>query len=182
VNSEATPAVEAQPTGEWATGTRRGTLAALLAGSAIGLAALGTAPSVQAAKGKKGKKGKKNKGSKDNNGKKSEQTVGNTLPSVRYVYKTTTFTEDGIGTASATCPSGYLPIGAGIWSSISEPVILASLPQLESNSWEFELDGVQPQHQATITAICLAASDDTTVEDTEHRSAHRKRGKRGRRK
>lgn len=139
------------------------------------------APQADAAKGKKGKKGKKkNKSGKDNNGNSGRQTVGSTLPSVRYVYKTTTFENGGVVTASATCPDGYLPIGAGIWSSIFDPVILTSLPQLESNSWEFELDGAQPKHQATVTAICLAASDDTTVEDTEHRSTHRKRGKRGR--
>lgn len=171
---EATSTGETQPTGEPASGTRRGTLAALLAGSALGLAALGNTQPVHAAKGKKGKK------HKGNNGKMSKQTVGNPLPSVRYVYETTTFTNSGIGTASATCPSGYLPIGAGISSSISEPVILSSLPQLESNSWEFELDGVQDRHQATVTAICLAASDDTTVEDTEHRTTHRQKGKRGR--
>ncbi len=180
MNSEASTTLETLQTGARATGTRRGTLAALLAGSALGLATLGTTPSVQAAKGKKGKKSKKHKDNTSNKDNTSGAGVGNTLPSVRYVYKTTTFTDDGIGTASATCPSGYLPIGAGIWSSISNPVILSSLPQLESNSWEFELEGVQPQHQATVTAICLAASDDTTVDDTEHRSTHRKKGKRGR--
>jgi hypothetical protein len=176
VNTEATSTVEPQPTGEKATGTRRGTLAAFLAGSALGLAAMSGAPQAEAAKGKKGKKGKKNKGGKDG------ETEGNGLPSVRYVYKSTTFTDSGVGTASATCPSGYLPIGAGIWSSITEPVILSSLPLLNSNSWEFELDGVQPQREATVIAICLAASDDTTVEDTEHRTTHRKRGERGRKK
>lgn len=159
-----------------ATGNRRGTLAALLAGSALGLAAMGGPSPVQAAKGKKGKKGKRDKGS--NGG----PSVGSSLPSVRFVYKTTTFDSSGVVTASATCPKGYLPIGAGLSSSITEPVILSSLPQLESNSWEFELDGAQAQHQATVTAVCLAASDDTTVEDTEHRSTRRKKGKRGRKK
>jgi len=158
---------------EHVTGHRRGALAALLAGSALGLAAMGQAPSVAAAKGKKNKK---NKGSKGGS------TVGSSLPSVRFVYKTTTFNDSGVVTASATCPSGYLPVSAGIWSSIVEPVILSSIPQLESNSWEFELNGAEPQQQATVTAVCLAASDDTTVEDTEHRSARRKKDKRGRRK
>ena len=160
---------------EQVTGNRRGALAALLAGSALGIAALGTAPSVASAKGKKGNKGKKSKGGGGSN-------AGSTLPSVRYAYKTTTFDSSGVVTASATCPNGYLPIGGGIWSSITNPVILSSLPELESNSWQFELDGAQPQHQATITAICLAASDDTTVEDTEHRSARRKKSQRGRKK
>lgn len=162
-----------------ASGTRRGTLAALLAGSALGLAALSGASQAEAAKGKKGKKGKNKKGTK---GSKGSSNVGGTLPSVRYVYQTTTFDNGGVGKASATCPDGYLPIGAGIWSSIPEPVILTSIPQLESNSWEFELDGVEPHLQATVTAICLAATDDTTVDDTEHRSTHHKRGKRGRKK
>ena len=157
---------------EPSTSNRRGTLAALFAGSALGLAALGGPSPVKAAKGKKRKKNKGSKGGSQ---------LGSSLPSVRYVYKTTTFANSGVVTASATCPSGYLPIGAGIWSSIPEPVILSSSPQLESNSWEFELDGAEPQQQATVTAICLAASDDTTVEDTEHRSARRKKGKRGRR-
>jgi hypothetical protein len=49
------------------------------------------------------------------------------------------------------------------------------LPQLESCSWEFELDGAQPKHQATVSAICLAASDDTTLDDSEHRSTRRKK-------
>jgi hypothetical protein len=169
VNAEET----VSPDIERVTGNRRGALAALVAGSALGLAAMGGTSPVQAAKGKKGKK---NKGSNNN------PTLGSSLPSVRYVYTTTTFESGGVVTASAACPSGYLPIGAGIWSSIFEPVILSSLPQLESNSWEFELDGAQPQHQATVTAICLAASDDTTLEDTEHRTTRRKKGKRGRKK
>ncbi len=159
--------------GERATGSRRGTLAALLTGSAMGLAAMASPSPAQAAKGKKGKK---NKGSKDS------ATAGGSLPSVRYVYKTTTFTSSGVVTASASCPSGYLPIGAGFWGSIPEPVVLTSLPQLESNSWEFEFDGAQKDEQMTITVICLAATDDTTVEDTEHRSARHRKGKRGRKK
>ena len=153
------------------TGSRRGTLAALVAGSALGFAAIGGASPVQAARGKKGKK---------NKSKNSGPNLGNSLPSVRYVYKTTTFDNGGVVSASATCPSGYLPIGAGIWSSIPEPVILTSTPKLESNSWLFELDGAQPQLQATVTAICLAADDDTTLEDTEHRTAHRNKDKRKR--
>ncbi|MCA9881146.1 MAG: hypothetical protein KC442_25280 [Thermomicrobiales bacterium] len=156
------------------TGSRRGALAALMAGSALGLAALGAAPQAAAAKGKKSKK--KSKGSK------SGTTVGGSLPSVRYAYNTTTFSNDGVVTASAACPSGYLPIGAGFWGSIPDPVILTSIPQLENNTWEFEFDGAQTGHQMTVVAICLAASDDTTVEDTEHRSARRKKSKRARRK
>lgn len=190
MNTEATSTVESQLTGERTTGTRRGTLAALLAGSALGLAAMSGASQAEAAKGKKGKNGKhgkqKHKGgnggkrSRSSKGNKGGSAAGDALPSVRYVSRTTTFTDNGVGTASATCPDGYLPIGAGISSSIPDPVILSSLPQLDRNAWELELDGVEPQDQATVTAICLAASDDTTAEDAAQRAAHRKRGKHGR--
>lgn len=154
-------------------GNRRNTVAALLASSALGLAALAGNSPAQAARGKKGKK---NKGSSGGT------KVGDTLPSVRFVYKTTTFDNGGVVTASAPCPGGYLPIGGGFWGSIPEPVTLSSLPQLENNSWEFEFDGAEAHQQMTITAICLAATDDTTVEDTEHRSARHRKGKRSRKK
>lgn len=186
--SDATTTHETPSANAPATGTRRGTLAALLAGSALGLTALGHTPAARAAKEKKGKKHrggkdrKSSKGEKGNKGNKGGGNAGAALPSIRYVYKTTTFHDSGIGTAAATCPVGYLPVGAGISSSIPDPFILSSLPHLERNSWEFELDGVEPQLQATVTAICLAATDDTTVDDTENRSALHRRSKRGRKR
>jgi hypothetical protein len=126
----------------------------------------------QAAKGKKGKK-KKGKGGGN---------AGASTPSVRYVYKTTTFDSAGFVTASSECPEGYVPINAGLTDSFTNSVIVSSFPRLTDNSWVFELDGARVGHQATVIAVCLAASDDTTVEDTEHRAARRRRGKRGRRK
>lgn len=144
-------------------GSRRGALAALLAGSALGLAALG-APATDAAKN--GKNKKSNKGSKG--------STAAPLPSVRYVYKTTTFTNSGVVNANAVCPSGYIPIGGGFYNSIPNPVLLTNMARLDTNDWYCEFDGAHNQEEATIIAICLAASDDTTIEDTEHKSARHK--------
>lgn len=130
---------------------------------------MGETQAVQADRGKKAKK------HKDGKEKKGDVNAGGALPSVRYVSRTT-FKIGGVVKASATRPDLYLPIGAGIWSSIVDPVSLSSIPQRENNSWEFELDGTQPQHQATVTAICLAASDDTSVEGAKHRTTRGKRG------
>lgn len=158
------------------TGNRRGALAALVAGSALGLAALGGAPPAEAAKGKN-KKGKKGK-----NSTKGRTTVGAALPSVRYAYKTTVFDTEGVATATSPCPAGYVPLNGGFSSSLTAPVLLTSTPRLDLNAWLIEVNGAQMGHQITVVAVCLAASDDTTVEDTEHRSARHKRRKQARRK
>ncbi|MFT4039501.1 MAG: hypothetical protein QM692_15040 [Thermomicrobiales bacterium] len=146
--------------------SRRGALAAILAGSALGLAALG-APGTEAAKNNN-----KNKNKKSNKG--SKASTAAPLPSVRYVYKTTTFTNSGVVNANAVCPSGYIPIGGGFFNSIPSPALLTNMARLETNDWYCEFDGASAQQQATIIAMCLAASDDTTIEDTEHKSARHK--------
>lgn len=175
VNADATPTSDMQQTGERATGTRRGTLAALLAGSALGLAAMSGTPQVEAAKGKKGKKGKKNKGGKGGKGK----GVGDALPSVRMVETTTVFDGDGVANALSKCPDDYVPINGGFFSSVPNPVLLTSTPRLDENAWLIEIDGAQQDHQITVTAVCLAA---TVVVDEAAESRRGKRGRRNRKK
>jgi hypothetical protein len=202
MNTDATPTAEIQPPVEHATGTRRGTLAALLAGSALGLAALRGAPEAEAAKGNKGKKGKngKNKGNNGgkgnngnhrnhgssgnngNNGSKGDNGnnggngnhAGDPLPSVRMVETTTVFDGDGIADAISKCPDGYVPINGGFFSSAPNPVLLTSTPRLDENAWLIEINGAQSGREITVTAVCLAG---TVVVD---KSASAKKGQRGR--
>ena len=164
-------------------GSRREALAAMLTGSALGIAALREAPPRVAAKGKKGKKKRSQKhrnGGKGNGGK---GNVGDGSPSVRFVETTTTFDSEGVVSAFSKCPDGYLPIGGGFFSSIENPTLYTSTPRLIENDWEIETGGAQTGHEITVTAICLAASDDTKDEDTVGEARGRgKKKKRSRRR
>jgi hypothetical protein len=176
MNTEATSTVETHPIGEQATGSRRGTLAALLAGSALGLAAMSGAPQAEAARGKNGKKGKKKnkggKGGKRGNG--NGNGVGDALPSVHMVETTTVFDGDGVADAISKCPDDYVPINGGFFTSVSNPVLQSSVPRLDENAWLIEIDGAQQGHQITVTAVCLAA---TVVVDQAERSNRNRRGR-----
>jgi hypothetical protein len=164
------------------TESRRGALATMLAGTALGMSSLGAVLSQDAeAKGKKKKDKRKDrnggKGKGKGNGGKGGAGNGS-LPSIRFVQSSTTFDSGDIGTASSTCPEGYLPISAGYFSSIPNPVLLTSMPRLDKNDWLLEIDGVSKDEELTVIAVCLAATDDTQDEDTEAES--RGRGKRNR--
>lgn len=175
---ETTPVGLTSPTVP-ASGTRRDTLAALLASSALGLAALSGASPAEAAKRHEGKhrhkSNKKNnaKGGKKNGGK---GNVGDALPSVRMVETTTVFESEDIVDAISKCPEGYVPINGGFFSSVPSPVLLTSTPRLDENAWLIEIDGAQEGHQMTVVAVCLAA---TVVVDEAERS---NKGRRGRKK
>jgi hypothetical protein len=186
------------PEGTPGASNRRGALAALLAGSALGLAALSGAPSpAQAAKSKKQQRGKNGNrkrkngnGGKGNGGKGNGGNSGNgngggqgsSLPSVRFVETTTTFTIDGVVSASSKCPNGYLPISAGFFNSVPKPILLTSTPRLAQNDWEIEIDGASSGQQMTVTVVCLAASDDTTAADSQDSSSSRRSQKRSRKR
>ena len=188
------------PEGTPGASNRRGALAALLAGSALGLAGLSGASTPAAAKtrkkqggkngnrkGKGGKGGKGNggngnggNGSNGNGGNGNGGGQGSSLPSVRFVETTTTFTNDGVVSAFSKCPNGYLPISAGFFNSVPNPVLLTSTPRLAQNDWEIEIDNASSGQQMTVTVICLAASDDTTDADSQDSAGNRRTRKRSR--
>src|SRR3954465_6665138 len=117
------------PEGTPGASNRRGALAALIAGSALGLAGLSGASTPAAAKTKKKQRGKNGNGGKGKGGNGGHGRgkghggdggnghgnggVGDSLPSVRFVATTTTFTNGSVVSASSKCPNGYLPISAG---------------------------------------------------------------------
>ena len=182
---------------------RRGALAALLAGSALGLAALGrhsprpmrkrrknnggkkarvvTATAETEAKGERNG-GKGNGGNGGNGGDGNGGGQGSSLPSVRFVETTTTFTNSGVVSAFSKCPDGYLPISAGFFSSAPVPQLLTSTPRLAENDWEIEIAGANNSEQITVTVICLAANDDTTAADAKDSAGNRRTRKRSREK
>lgn len=180
---------------------RRGALAALLAGSALGLAGLSGASTPAAAKSKKKQRGKngnggKGKGGNGGNGRggkghggngnggngNGNGGVGDSLPSVRFVETTTTFTNDGVVSAFSKCPNGYLPISAGFFNSVPNPVLLTSTPRLAENDWEIEIGNASSGQQMTVTVVCLAASDDTTDADSQENAGNRKTRRRSRKR
>jgi hypothetical protein len=182
-------------------GSRRGALAALLAGSALGLSVLAGASSpAGAAKSKKKQRGKNGGGGKGKggngghghggkghngnggNGNGNGGGVGNSLPSVRFVTTTTTFTNDGVAAAFSKCPSGYLPISGGFFTSAPLPQLLTSTPRLAENDWEIEINGANNGGQITVTAVCLSASDDTTAADAKDSAGTRRTRKRSRKR
>lgn len=163
------------------TGGRREALAALLAGSALGLATIGAPSTAAKGKGKKKRKNRGQNGNGNNNGSGNGgaggnanvnlgngNNVGGTLPSVRMVETTTLFDGDGVFDAISKCPDGYVPINGGFFSSVPNPVLLTSVPRLDENAWLIEIDGAQQGHQITVTAICLAAT--VVVDGAEARS------------
>src|SRR5262245_1438620 len=193
---------EDRPTPEHALsgGSRRGALAAFLAGSALGLSALaGSSSPAQAANARKkqrhkqgnganakggnghggnghGGKGKGGKGGSGNGG----GGVGDSLPSVRFVATTTTFTNSGVASGFSKCPAGYLPISGGFFTSAPEPQLITSTPRLAENDWEIEIDGANDGGQITVTVVCLAASDDTTAADAKDSTGKRRTRKQSR--
>lgn len=170
--------VEVQPANASASGTRRGTLAALLAGSAFGFAALSGASHADAARRHKGKHGHKhNKKNKAKGGKKNggKGNVGDDFPSVRLVETTTVFDGSGVFDAISKCPEGYVPINGGFFSSITDPQLLTSVPRLDDNAWLIEINGAQQGHQITVTAVCLAAT--VVVDEAERLNQRDKRGR-----
>ena len=90
-------------------------------------------------KGGNGGNGHGSKGNGGNGGNGGGQ--GNSLPSVRFVETTTTFTNSGVVSAFSKCPNGYLPISAGFFNSVSNPQLLTSTPRLAENDWEIEING-----------------------------------------
>lgn len=164
--------------------SRRGALATMLAGSALGLAALTNAStqSADAKKNGKGKgKGKKNRDNKDNNGKnrkgRSENNVsGNgSLPSVQYVSEENAIDTNGVFSGFVRCPQGYLPMGGGFDSTLNEPVLLSSAPGPGDREWTVEIDNAVDGETLTVFAVCLEANDDTPEDESDERSRGRKR-------
>jgi hypothetical protein len=144
--------------GQWVTavGTRRGALAALLAGSAGVKTAQGRNASAAKRK-KKGKKGKKGK-SKNHHG------AGDTsLPHVTYsVSQRAIPNQTGSINISAICPTGTAPI-AGVWtvehvdgaSLITQDILLTQPP-----AWEVSVlvPTGSPHAVIELIAICLDAT------------------------
>ena len=170
-------------------GSRREALAALLAGSALGLAAIGTPTTTAKGKGKKRKK--RRQGDSNDNGNTGGNSngsgnggaggganvnlgnnVGNSLPSVQIVETETVFDGEGVFDAISKCPDGYVPINGGFFSSVSNPQLLTSVPRLDENAWLIEINGAEAGHQITVAAICLAAT--VVVDGAEERSSSRK--------
>lgn len=168
-----------------ATGNRRRAVAAMLSGSAIGLTTLSGA-FAQAAVGAKNTNKNQNKNrnkkqrrrKRNNGGKGGNGQVGGTLPSVRFVETSTTFTSSGFVSATSKCPDGYLSISGGFFSSVPQPTLLTSTPRLAQNDWLVEIDGANEQEQMTVTEICLAASIDPESAETRDESTRRTKRKR----
>jgi hypothetical protein len=168
------------------TESRRGALATMLAGSALGLAAL-TNASTQGADAKKNGKGKgKGKKNRDKNGKnRKAKSDGNnsgngSLPSIQYASEENAIDTDGVFSGFVRCPQGYLPISGGFDSTLDNPVLLASAPGPGDREWTVEIDNAVDGETLTVFAICLEANDDTPEDESDDKSRGRKRRSRRR--
>ncbi len=164
--------------------SRRGALATMLAGSALGHAALSNASTQSADAKKNGKgrgKGKKNRDNKDNNGKNGKgrsenNTSGNgSLPSIQYISEENAIDSDGVFSGFVRCPQGYLPIGGGFDSTLDGPVLLSSAPGPGDREWTVEIENAVDGETLTVFAVCLEANDDTPEDESDERSRGRKR-------
>jgi hypothetical protein len=170
------------------TDTRRGALATMLAGSALGLAALSNA-STQGADAKKNGKGKgkgkknrdRNKNGKNGKAKSESENSGNgSLPSIQYVSEENTISADGVFSGFVRCPQGYLPIGGGFDSTLDDALLLASAPGPGDREWTVEIDNAVDGETLTVFAVCLEAKDDTPDDESDDKSRGRKRRSRKR--
>lgn len=152
-------------------GTRRGALAAMLAGSALGLGALGSMVS-ESADAKRKKKRKRKNGKARSSG---NNRANGSLPSIQYVSEEFTADDTSVFTGFALCPSGYLPIGGGFVDAFPGAVLLSSIPVPGEREWLIEVDGAVDGDTMTVMAVCLRANDDSPEEEKKKRS-RRKNG------
>jgi hypothetical protein len=152
-------------------GTRRGALATLLGGSALGLAAIGLPTAGHATKKAKRRRNQKQRRNGSNVGEGDSPQ-----PTIRYVYHDQEATNGGIFEGFAECPSGYIPIGWGVDSAFSSQQIMTSVPQPEENRWSVQVNGAVQGDRFTVIAVCLQTANFAIItNDAEPRE--RKRGR-----
>lgn len=157
-------------------GTRRGALATLLGGVALGLgAATGASSGADARKGKKQRRSARRR-EKRKGKSKGGKGVGAALPSVQYAERTETADENGVWSTTVQCPEGYLPISAGFYTAVPNPNIIGWTPQPATRSWQIEINGAVEHDEFTAIAVCVAASDDTSDDDVARDRNRRKKG------
>jgi hypothetical protein len=154
--------------------TRRGALAALLAGAALGLSPIAS-PTGFGAEAKRNKSRKKNRNGKNRNkgnGKNRNNGNGNgrrarrasvnraQRSNVTFVSNSTPIQRTGLVTGTASCPDGFMPVNGGFVASDANVTgLVGSAPVDADRSWSIQVnvDSHGANGSLDVTAICLEA-------------------------